>query len=30
MKQYHDLLHYLLEHGVDKHDRTGVGTRSCF
>lgn len=30
MRQYHDLLQYILTHGTDKSDRTGVGTRSCF
>jgi len=30
MKQYHDLMRHVLEHGVDKSDRTGVGTRSVF
>lgn len=30
MQQYHDLMRYVLEHGVDKSDRTGVGTRSIF
>ncbi len=30
MKQYHDLLKYILEHGYDKEDRTLVGTRSVF
>lgn len=30
MKQYLDMLRYVLENGVDKMDRTGVGTRSVF
>lgn len=30
MKQYHDLLRSILEHGKEHHDRTGVGTISCF
>ncbi len=30
MKQYLDLLQHVMTHGVDKKDRTGVGTRSLF
>ena len=30
MKQYLDALQYILDHGTDKEDRTGVGTRAVF
>lgn len=30
MKQYHDLLRSILQGGKEHHDRTGVGTISCF
>jgi len=30
MRQYHDLLRLVMEHGHDRRDRTGVGTLSVF
>ncbi len=30
MKQYHDLMKYVLENGTKKSDRTGTGTQSVF
>jgi thymidylate synthase len=30
MKQYLDLLQHVIDHGLDKADRTGTGTRSVF
>ncbi len=30
MKQYLDLVRHVMEHGADKSDRTGTGTRSVF
>ncbi|MEE9561383.1 MAG: thymidylate synthase [Acidiferrobacterales bacterium] len=30
MQQYLDLMHFVLEHGTHKQDRTGTGTKSVF
>ena len=30
MKQYHDALQYIMDHGKDRDDRTGTGTRGVF
>ncbi|MEO0544067.1 MAG: thymidylate synthase [Pseudomonadota bacterium] len=30
MKQYHDLMRHVMDHGTDRGDRTGTGTRSVF
>lgn len=30
MRQYHELMQYVLEHGHTKSDRTGTGTKSVF
>lgn len=30
MKQYHDMLRYIIKHGVERRDRTATGTISVF
>ncbi len=30
MEQYHKLLQHIIDHGIDRGDRTGTGTRSIF
>jgi len=30
MRQFHELMHHVLEHGAQKSDRTGTGTLSIF
>jgi thymidylate synthase len=30
MLQYHTLLQHIIDHGAEKTDRTGTGTKSCF
>ena len=30
MRQYLELMRHVLEHGVEKDDRTGTGTRGAF
>ena len=30
MKQYLDACRYVMENGIERKDRTGTGTKSCF
>ncbi|NBP46960.1 MAG: thymidylate synthase, partial [Burkholderiaceae bacterium] len=30
MRQFHDLMRHVLDHGAKKSDRTGTGTLSVF